>query len=290
MTVDEPGKAGAAASDAGSTAGVDSSSATVQMPIPGSAGAGHPGSPASAGSAGTAAPAGATKHAGPGEHRTHGSEAGRSAGWAAPEPSRSRRLATTALAALGIAIGAAVVVGLLLAFLARDIGSSSDAAPGTPSLTLPDGNASAARVDGVPADWTEQTTRSGLVVRAPPGWTQRTDAVVDYRVDPNGPEQVGVGLSRAGDPDVAVTSYVHNTSRGQTAFATPPAVDATGARGERARQLTVTYTRQGTPVTVVVRGLSTARGVVVVATRSASDNPDRAVQLVDSTDASFRRP
>jgi hypothetical protein len=282
MTVDEPGKAGAAASDAGSTGGVDSSSETLQMPIPGSAG--HPAN------TGTAPAAGTTKPARPGEHRPHGAEAGRSAGWATPEPSRSRRLMTTALTALGIAIGAAVVVGLLLAFLARDIGSSTDAAPGTPSLTLPDGSAPAARADGVPADWTEQTTRSGLVFRAPPGWTQRTDAVVDYRVDPNGPEQVGVGLSSAGDPDAAVTSYAQNTYRGQTAFSSQPAVDATGAKGERGRQLTLTYTRQGTPVSVVVRGLPTSRGVVVVATRSAADNPDRAVQLVDSTDESFRRP
>jgi hypothetical protein len=207
------------------------------------------------------------------------------------EDSRSRRLLKSALGALGIAVGAAVVLGLLIAYLTRGVGDDPAASDAKgPSLTIPTAGTASSPV---PPDWVEQTSNRGLVFRAPPGWTQRTDALVDFRVAPSatggpGVEQLGVGISPQTDPEQAATSYAQNTYSAQSGFQQQPSVAQTGARGEPGRQLVLSYDRDGTPVTVVVRALPTNRGVVLVVTRAASSDEGRAAQLASATDASLR--
>src|SRR3954452_3619240 len=158
-------------------------------------------------------------------------------GWLVPPSgSRSRRSAVRIGGALGIAVAFAIVVGLLIALLAAGIDDSSDenrALP--PALTIPSGGAAGGPTQ-VPPDWTPQTSSGGIAFAAPPGWTRRTDAVVDFRVasaPAGGPgvEQVGVGISPSTDPQTAAANYARNTYSSQPNYLEQPAVDEAGARG-----------------------------------------------------------
>jgi hypothetical protein len=103
--------------------------------------------------------------------------------------------------------------------------------------------------------------------------------------------QVGVGLSTATtDPDAAVSSYVTGTYSGQNSFLQQPATDEVSARGERGRATTVSYSRSGTPVAVVVRGFPTPRGVLLLVTRAPLSDDGRADKLAAAVDASIRLP
>jgi hypothetical protein len=212
--------------------------------------------------------------------------------WVDPEGSRSRRSLLRALAALGITVVSAVVLGLLIVVFQRAVSGDSSGSKSTPpALAIPSTGRPPASV--VPADWVEQTSDSGLVFRAPPGWTQRTDPQIDYRVEPppGGPNagQVGVGLmTSTTDPNAAALSYATGTYSGQPSYQQQPPIDEVSARGERGRQVTVAYTRSGTPVTVVVRAFPTSRGVVLIATRGPQSDPQRADRLADAVDASLR--
>lgn len=224
---------------------------------------------------------------GPGGHR-----APESGGvWVDPEGGRSRRSLLRALAVLGIAVGSAVVLGLLIVAFQRVVsGDSSNSKSVPPALTIPS-NGGAASV--IPSDWVQQTSNQGLVFRAPPGWTQRVDPQIDYRVEPppGGPNvgQVGVGLATAtSDPNAAALSYATGTYSGQPSYQQQPPTDEVSARGEHGRQVVVTYTRSGTPVTVVVRAFPTSRGVVLIATRAPQAEQQRADRLADAVDASLR--
>jgi hypothetical protein len=224
----------------------------------------------------------------------HGSASGR--GWLHPAQSRSGRLLRTALAALGIAVAFAVLLGLLIVVFAKSIGgtSSNDATP-PPALVIPTAAGSGTAGSATPSDWVEQTSSSGVVFKAPPGWTPRSDGTIDFRVEPatSGPgiNQVGVGLSTATtDPDAAVRTYVTGTYSGQNSFLQQPATDQVSARGERGRESTVSYSRSGTPVAVVVRGFPTPRGVLLLVTRAPLSDDGRAGKLASALDASIRLP
>ena len=208
------------------------------VPIPGSPGAGSP-------SAGSPVPGSDAAPSGGAQRR---SESGR---WELPEEDRSRRLLRNALAALGIAVAFAVLLGLLIVGFAKSIGgSSSDNATPPPALVIPTAPGGAAGA-AIPADWVDQTSSSGVVFKAPPGWTQRSDGTIDFRVEPSaggpGIGQVGVGLSTATtDPDAAVSTYVNSTYSGQSGFTQQPATDQVSARGERGRESAISYSRSGT--------------------------------------------
>jgi hypothetical protein len=148
-------------------------------------------------------------------------------------------------------------------------------------------------VSQVPADWVRQTASDGIVFRAPPGWTTRSDGAVEFRVQPapgGGPgvEQVGVGVSSTGDPDSAATSYLTSTYSGQSSFLQQPGTDEVSVRGERGRQVTATYSRDGTPVQVVVRAFPTSRGTLLVVSRAAITDQARAEELATQLDASVQ--
>src|SRR4051794_16796997 len=243
-------------------------------------------------------PAGTATEVASGPAGAHGSAdaSGSGFGWLVPPSgSRSRRSAVRIGGALGIAVAFAVVVGLLIALLAAGIDDSSDenrALP--PALTIPSGGAAGGPTQ-VPPDWTPQTSSGGIAFAAPPGWTQRTDALVDFRVAPapeGGPgvEQVGVGLSSSTDPQTAAADYARNTYSSQPNYLEQPAADEAGARGERGRQVTVTYSRDGVPVQVVVRAFPTPRGVLLLASRAPADNQQRAVELISQLDSSVKLP
>lgn len=224
-----------------------------------------------------------------GEHRGETT----SSVWLRPEESRSRRAASRALGALGIAVGFAVLVGVVIAILARGVGddpASADA--GIPSLVIPAEGGSTAR-QPVPGDWVEQTSNDGFVYRAPPGWTPRSDAVAEFRVAPGpngapGVDQVGIGLSAEADPEAAVASYAQGTYAGQNDYQVQPSVAEVSARGEPGREVTLTYSRSGTPVTAIVRAYPTSRGTVLVLSRAAVSDGQRAVDLANALDASIR--
>lgn len=214
--------------------------------------------------------------------------------WLRPEESRSRRAAGRAAGALGIAVAFGVVLGLIVAFLARGVGEDpATAGAGIPSLTIPaEGSGSTSR-QSVPADWVEQTSNDGFVYRAPPGWTPRNDAIVEFRVAPSptgapGVDQVGIGLSAEADPEAAVTNYAENTYAGQDSYQAQPSVEEVSARGEPGREVTLTYSRSGTPVTAIVRAYPTPRGTVLVVSRAAVSDGQRALDLVNALDASIR--
>src|SRR4051794_9854653 len=212
--------------------------------------------------------------------------------WADPEGGRSRRSLLRALAALGIAVGSAVVLGLLIVAFSRAVSDDpKDSKSVPPALTIPSNGRAAAAV--VPADWVPQTSNQGLVFRAPPGWTPRADGRIDYRVEPSpggpGVGQVGVGLATASaDPNAAALSYATSTYSGQPSYLQQPPTDEVSVRGEQGRQVMVTYTRSGTPVAVVVRAFPTSRGVVLIASRAPVADEQRADQLADAVDASLR--
>jgi hypothetical protein len=224
------------------------------------------------------------------------SESASGGGWFHPAAgSRSRRAAVRLLAALAISVGFATAIGLLVALLTGSFSSDSPSKKTTPpALALPSSGAGSAAAQ-VPADWVPQTSNSGIPFSAPPGWTQRADAVVDFRVAPaatggRGVEQVGVGLSSSSDPQAAAATYARNTYSGQPSYLEQPATDEVSFRGERGRQVTVTYSRSGSPVQVVIRSFPTPRGVLLVVSRAAIADQERADQLVGQLDASIRLP
>lgn len=211
--------------------------------------------------------------------------------WSDPETGRSRRSLLRALAALGITVGSAIVLGLLIVVFSRAVSSDSGSKSVPPALAIPSNGRGP--VSAVPNDWVEQTSNQGLVFRAPPGWTQRTDSQVDYRVEPSpsgpGVGQVGVGLVTAtSDPNAAALTYATGTYSGQSSYLQQPPTDEVSARGERGRQVVVTYTRSGTPVAVVVRAFPTSRGVVLIVSRAPIADDQRAQKLADAVDVSLR--
>jgi hypothetical protein len=215
-------------------------------------------------------------------------------GWLLPAgASRSRRTVVRLLGAAGIAAAFAVLIGLLVALVTGSLGggsSKSDPAPG--ALTIPSAEGGTASAQ-VPPDWVAQTSNRGIPFSAPPGWTQRTDALVDFRVAPNpdgspGVEQVGTGIASGSDPQRAAASYARNTYSGQPSYQEQPAIDEVSLRGERGRQVTVTYSRDGTPVQVVIRAFPSARGMLLVVSRAATVDPERAGLLASQLDASIR--
>lgn len=223
----------------------------------------------------------------PGEHRAVDG----TGVWTAPETGRSRRSLLRALAALGITVGSAVVLGLLIVVFSRAVSGDSNSKSVPPALAIP----SNGRAPGtaVPADWVEQTSNQGLVFRAPPGWTRRTDSQVDYRVEPSpsgpGVGQVGVGLATAtADPNAAALTYATGTYSGQSSYLQQPPTDEVSVRGERGRQVVLSYNRSGTPVDVVVRAFPTNRGMVLIVSRAAIADDQRAQKLADAVDASLR--
>lgn len=215
--------------------------------------------------------------------------------WLEPEEGRSRRSVLRAVAALAIAVVSAVALGLLIVVFSDAVGGGSSKKGTTPpALTLPTGPVKAPTA-ATPADWVQQTDNQGIVFRAPPGWTERADSRIDYRVEPSptgpGVSQVGIGLvTGTTDPDAAATSYASATYAGQPGYVQQPATDQVSARGERGRQVVVDYTRSGTPVDVVIRAFPTARGVLLVVSRAAVADDQRAVRLADALDASVRLP
>jgi hypothetical protein len=228
----------------------------------------------------------------PGGHRADGLPG---SVWQEPEEGRSRRSVLRVAAALGIAVASAVVLGLLIVVFSNAVGGASSKGGTTPpALTLPSGGGRAP-ASVTPADWVQQTTGSGIVFRAPPGWTERADSRIDYRVEPSaggpGNSQVGVGLlTGSSDPDAAATNYATSTYSGQSRYVQQPATDAVSARGERGRQVVVDYSRSGTPVDVIIRAFPTPRGVLLVVSRASLADNQRAERLADATDASVRLP
>src|SRR4051812_31512686 len=88
----------------------------------------------------------------PGEHRATEPDSV----WVDPEGGRSRRSLLRALAVLGITVGSAVVLGLLIAAFSHAVGNDpSDAKSAPPALTIP--SAGRPPASAVPADWVEQT-------------------------------------------------------------------------------------------------------------------------------------
>jgi len=207
--------------------------------------------------------------------------------WRSRADTRSRRSLLRLLAAAGIASAFAVLVGVVIAVLTAGIGDDpTDSGPSNLAITSPP-------VSQVPADWVPQTSASGIAFRAPSSWTPRADPVVDFRVQPGpggapGAEQVGVGISSAADPQAAVTDYATSTYSGQSNYLQQPATDQVSLRGERGREVTVTYSRNGVPVQVVIRGYPTPRGVLLVVSRATTDQPERAGQLANVLDATIR--
>ncbi|HSP37056.1 MAG TPA: hypothetical protein VLR26_04825 [Frankiaceae bacterium] len=218
-----------------------------------------------------------------------------SAPWLPPEGNRSRQTLLRALAALGIAVAFAVVLGLVIVAFSKGVGSNgSSSRPAPPALTIPAAGGTGPG-SAVPADWVEQTSNQGIVFRAPPGWTQRVDASIDFRVEPSasgpGVGQVGVGLSAGTtDPDAAATNYATSTYSGQSSFQQQPPTDVVSARGERGRQVLLSYSRSGTPVIVAIRAFPTGRGVLLVVSRAPASDQQRADRLASAVDTSIRLP
>jgi hypothetical protein len=214
-------------------------------------------------------------------------------GWLLPAgASRSRRTVVRLLAAAGIAAAFAVLLGLLVALLTGSLGGSSNSDPTPGALAIPSAEGGAASAQ-VPPDWVAQTSNRGIPFSAPPGWTQRTDALVDFRVAPNpdgspGVEQVGTGIASGSDPQRVAATYARNTYSGQPNYQEQPAIDEVSLRGERGRQVTVTYARDATPVQVVIRAFPSARGMLLVVSRAALVDQERAGLLASQLDASIR--
>jgi hypothetical protein len=212
-----------------------------------------------------------------------------------PDSSRARRAVVRLVAAFSIAIGFAVIIGLVVAALANSVGGKTSAAKTPPpALTVPSGPVPPSQAD-VPGDWVAETSAAGIGFRAPPGWTRSSDAIVEFRVQPTpsgsaGVERIGVGVSSEGDPQTAATSYAQNTYAGQPGFIAQPATAEVSARGEPGQQVTVGYSRQGTLVEVVIRAFPTSRGVLIITSRAAGTDPQPAVDLADQLDASIRLP
>ena len=210
-----------------------------------------------------------------------------------PSPSgRSRRSLVRLLAALGIAIGFAVLLGLVVALVTNALNGGPSSSTTPPALAIP--SAGGASTTQVPGDWVEQTGARGVTFRAPPGWSQRQDAIVDFRYAPGtsgpGVEQIGVGFSSETDPSTAATGYARNTYSGQPTYLEQPPSDEVSARGEHGQQVTLTYSREGTPVQVVVRAFPTQAGMLIETSRAGITDQQRAEELAGQLDASVRLP
>lgn len=210
-----------------------------------------------------------------------------------PGSSRARRALVRLGAAFTIAIGFAVIIGLVVAALANSVGGKTSASKTPPpALTVPSGPVPPSQAE-VPADWVAETSAAGIAFRAPGDWTRSSDAIVEFRVQPTpsgsaGIDRIGVGFSTEGDPQTAATSYAQNTYAGQPGFIAQPATAEVSARGEQGQQVTVGYSRQGALVEVVIRAFPTPRGVLIITSRAAGTDPQPAVDLADQLDASVR--